>query len=333
MQPDRPRWYRNTNTAGPTLHPPPVSKSVKYWMAAMCQWSCWRLWPENDSYKQKSNSSATGTNANDDVVRRRRYRMPLRLHLHGDPATEKPIIFPQCPCQVNWKRLSRCRMPGAGISSISHMPRHCYLLAPFVICIISMWQMGIIHSFPNKINWAFKGEGGHSCKKKTAKGYKKLNKSSDTETNKEVSRIWGSRALAMLWLPAPIRMWMGLDFRMKGLTGLVLQSKHCHTTRCFFFVFSRALLAAFGGGAGLILISLQPFFDGVWARWTQASYRPGGSRNEVVGELHNTSFSAQCSSLIKQSLMPSVRFPWITTLAFIDASFRIKTEEIGNPTM
>lgn len=63
---------------------------------------------------------------------------------------------------------------------------------------------------------------------------------------------------------------MGLDFRMKGLTGLVLQSKHCHTTRCFFFVFSRALLAAFGGGAGLILISLQPFFDGVWARWTPA---------------------------------------------------------------
>ena len=22
-----------------------------------------------------------------------------------------------------------------------------------------MWQMGIIHSFPNKINWAFKGRG------------------------------------------------------------------------------------------------------------------------------------------------------------------------------
>lgn len=124
----------------------------------MCQGSCWWLWPETDSYKQKSNSSATSTNANDDIVRQWRYRMPLCLYLHGDPAMEKPIIFPQCPCQVTWKQLSQCRMPSTGISSISHMPFHCYLLTPFVICIIlSTWQMGIIHSFPNKMNWGFMG--------------------------------------------------------------------------------------------------------------------------------------------------------------------------------
>lgn len=125
--------------------------------AAACQGSCWWPWPQNDSYKQKSNSSATGTNANDHVVGQQRYRKPLCFYLHGDPAMEKPIIFPQWPCQVTWKLLSRCRMPSAGISSISHMACLCYLLTPFVICIISMWQMGIIPFFPNKMNWAFKG--------------------------------------------------------------------------------------------------------------------------------------------------------------------------------
>ena len=56
--------------------------------------------------------------------------------------------------------------------------------------------MGIIHSFPNKINWAFKvGGGGAGLQKKTARGNKKLNKSSDTETNKQ-------RGLEDLGLPS-----------------------------------------------------------------------------------------------------------------------------------
>lgn len=154
----------------------------------------------------------------------------------GELAMEKPIIFPQCPCQVAWKRVSCCRMPSAGASSISHMPCHCYLLKAFVICIISMWQMGVIHSSPNKMNWAFKrGGGGHSCTRQG--GSRKLNKSSDTETNKEVSRIWSTLALAMMWLPSPIRMWTGLDLGTKGLTVRVLQNKHCHTTHHSMFLF------------------------------------------------------------------------------------------------
>lgn len=44
-----------------------------------------------------------------------------RLHLHGDPAMKKPIIFPQCPWQVTWKQLSRCIVPNTGISSITHI--------------------------------------------------------------------------------------------------------------------------------------------------------------------------------------------------------------------
>ena len=52
----------------------------------------------------------------------------------------------------------------------------------------------------------------------------------------------------------------------------------------FCFVFSRAPLAAFRGGPGLILISLQPLFMVCGPWWTQTSYHPGGSRNEVVGE-------------------------------------------------
>lgn len=34
------------------------------------------------------------------TMRQWRYSMPLCLYLHGDPATEKEIIFPQYPCQV-----------------------------------------------------------------------------------------------------------------------------------------------------------------------------------------------------------------------------------------
>lgn len=32
MQPDRPRWYRNTNTAGPTLHPPSPNLLNTAWL-------------------------------------------------------------------------------------------------------------------------------------------------------------------------------------------------------------------------------------------------------------------------------------------------------------
>lgn len=115
----------------------------------------WRPRPKNDSYKPKSNCSASGANANDDAARWWRLETLLTLHLHG-PNNRKANYFPSMPLSGNLK-VGVCKMPSADISSISRIPRHCYLLMLSVICIISMWQMGTAHSFPRKMNWAFKG--------------------------------------------------------------------------------------------------------------------------------------------------------------------------------
>lgn len=105
---------------------------------------------KNNSYKQKSNHSASGANANDDAAGQRTLKTLLTSHLHG-PKKRKANYFPSMPLSGNLK-VGVCRMPSADISSISQMPRHCYLLMPSVICIISMWQMGMAHSFPKKMN-------------------------------------------------------------------------------------------------------------------------------------------------------------------------------------
>lgn len=86
--------------------------------------------------KLKSNYSASGANANDDPARRWRLKMLLTLHLHG-PNNRKANYFPSMPLSGNLK-VGVCKMPSADISSISRMPRHCYLLMLSVICIISM---------------------------------------------------------------------------------------------------------------------------------------------------------------------------------------------------
>lgn len=91
---------------------------------------------KNDSYRQKSNYSASGANANDDAGRQWMLKMLLTLHLHG-PNNRKANYFPSMPLSGNLK-VGVCRMPSADISSISQMPRHRYLLMPSVICIISM---------------------------------------------------------------------------------------------------------------------------------------------------------------------------------------------------
>lgn len=120
----------------------------------------------------------------------------LTSHLHG-PNNRKANYFPSMPLSGNLKA-GVCGMPSANISSISQMPRHCYLLMPSVICIISMWQMGMAHSFPKKMNLAFKGAGGHSFKRQWEK---KINKSNDIETK----RSWGRLVLATMWAHSSIR--------------------------------------------------------------------------------------------------------------------------------
>lgn len=83
--------YRNTNAAGPASCPRLCICLILHSLYLFGEPPMAMAW---DSYEQKSNSSATGTNANDDIVRQRRYRMSLCLYLHVDSATEKPIIFP-----------------------------------------------------------------------------------------------------------------------------------------------------------------------------------------------------------------------------------------------
>lgn len=132
-----------------------ASVSVEHVVAAAFPGKRWRPRPKNDSYKPKSSYSTSGANANDDAARRWRLKMRLTLHLHG-PNNRKANYFPSMPLSGNLK-VGVCKMPSADISSISRIPRHCYLLMLSVICIISMWQMGTAHSFPKKMNWAFKG--------------------------------------------------------------------------------------------------------------------------------------------------------------------------------
>lgn len=133
MQPCRPAWQRNTNTACI-----PISLT--------CGGCCisgrnddgfgLKKKKKNDWYKQKSNHSACGANANDDVAGQRTLETLHTSHLHG-PNNRKANYFPSMPLSGNLK-VGVCRMPSADIPSISQMPRQCYLLMPSVICIISM---------------------------------------------------------------------------------------------------------------------------------------------------------------------------------------------------
>lgn len=68
---------------------------------------------------------------------------------------------------------------------------------------------------------------------------------------------------------------------MKGLTGLVLQNKHCHTAHVFFFVFSQAQLVAFREAWGLNADSNRFVAYSLWARWPYTHYKPGWSNNGV----------------------------------------------------
>lgn len=61
----------------------------------------------------------------------------------------------------------------------------------------------------------------------------------------------------------PIRMGTGLDFRMKGLNGLVLQNKYTVTPLTVFFLSFLGLRSLLSVRTGdLILISLQPIHCG-----------------------------------------------------------------------
>lgn len=123
----------------------------------------------------------------------------------------------------------------------------------------------------------------------------------------------------MMWLPSSIRMWTCLDFRMKGLTGLLLQNKHCHSAPFFspFHVFYLTLLAAFRENWGLRADSNQLAVYSVWVQYSYTSSRHGWSdkKREWIVVTPEDQRLPQCIYLIMQSLMSSSRLSWITTFS------------------